>query len=144
MQMGRDAQLTIHGTVQFHRGVRVSINDGAHLEIGTKTFINECSTLTCFEHIKIGAECAISWNTNIMDANIHELVIAGCPRPKSAPISIGDRVWIGSGATILAGITIAEQSVIAAASVVTTDVPSGVVVAGNPARIIANDASWNN
>ena len=142
MQMGRNAKLSIHGTAQFHRGVRVAVNDNAHLEIGTKTFINECSTVTCFEHIKIGAECAISWNTNIMDANIHELVIAGRPRPRSAPVCIGDKVWIGSGTTILAGSTIGEQSVIAAASVVTADVPSRVLVAGNPARIIANDAHW--
>jgi acetyltransferase-like isoleucine patch superfamily enzyme len=143
LQIGRDARLTIHGTVQFHRGVRVTVGDGAHLEIGTKTFINECSTVTCFERITIGAGCAISWNTNIMDANFHEVVIAGRPRPRSAPVAIGDRVWVGSGATILAGTTIGEQSVIAAASVVSADVPGGVVVGGNPARIIADNASWN-
>jgi acetyltransferase-like isoleucine patch superfamily enzyme len=142
MQMGMNARLTIHGTAQFLRGVRVAINDNAHLEIGTRSFINECSTVTCFEHIKIGAGCAISWNTNIMDANIHQVIIAGRPRPRTAPVIIGDKVWIGSGATILAGAAIGDGSVIAAASVVTADVPSGVVVAGNPARIIANDASW--
>ena len=142
IHIGKNAHLTIQGTVQILRGVRVFVNDGAHLEIGTRTYINDCSTLTCFDHIKIGSGCSISWNTNIMDGNIHKLVIAGNPRPRSAPVSIGDRVWIGSGATVLAGATIGDQSVIAAASVVTADVPSGVVVAGNPARVIANDATW--
>jgi acetyltransferase-like isoleucine patch superfamily enzyme len=142
MQLAKDARLSIQGTVQLLKGVRVTIGYAAHLEIGSRTFINECATVTCFKHIKIGSECAISWNTNIMDANIHELVVAGTPRPRSAPVSIGNKVWVGSGATILAGTTIGDQSVIAAASVVTSDVPSGVVVGGNPARIIANDVTW--
>jgi acetyltransferase-like isoleucine patch superfamily enzyme len=142
IHVGKRARLSVEGTVQILRGTRVFVNDGAHLEIGTRTYINDCSTVTCFEHIKIGSGCSISWNTNIMDTNVHELVIAGRPRPRFAPVSIGDRVWIGSGATILAGTTIGEQSVVAAASVVTADVPSKVVVAGNPARIIAEDASW--
>ena len=142
IHLGKNARLTVQGTVQILRGVRVFVNDGAHLEIGTRTYINDCSTVTCFDHIKIGSGCSISWNTNIMDGNIHELIIAGRPRPRSAPVTIGDRVWIGSGATILAGTTIGDQSVIAAASVVTVDVPSGVVVGGNPARVIATDVTW--
>jgi acetyltransferase-like isoleucine patch superfamily enzyme len=142
IHIGKHARLSIQGTVQILRGVRVFVNDEAHLEIGTRSYINDCSTITCFEHIKIGSGCSISWNTNIMDTNIHELIVAGRPRPRTAPISIGDRVWIGSGATILAGTTIDEQAIVAAASVVTADVPSKVVVAGNPARIIAEDVSW--
>lgn len=142
IHLGKNARLTVQGTVQILRGVRVFVNDGAHLEIGTRTYINDCSTLTCFNHIKIGSGCSISWNTNIMDGNVHELIIARRPRPRSAPVTIGDRVWIGSGATILPGITIGDQSVIAAASVVTADVPSGVVVGGNPARVIASDVTW--
>ena len=142
IHIGKNAHLTVEGTVQILRGVRVFVNDGAHLEIGTRTYINDCSTVTCFDHIKIGSGCSISWNANIMDGNIHELVISGRPRPRSAPVTIGDRVWVGSGATILAGTKISDNSIIAAASVVTTDVPTGVVVAGNPARIIANDAAW--
>jgi acetyltransferase-like isoleucine patch superfamily enzyme len=142
IHIGKHARLSIQGTVQILRGVRVFVNDEAHLEIGNRSYINDCSTITCFEHIKIGSGCSISWNTNIMDTNIHELIVAGRPRPRTAPISIGDRVWIGSGATILAGTTIDEQAIVAAASVVTADVPSKVVVAGNPARIIAEDVSW--
>jgi acetyltransferase-like isoleucine patch superfamily enzyme len=142
IHLGKGARLSVDGTVQILRGVRVFVNDKALLEIGTRSYINDCSTVTCFEHIKIGSGCSISWNTNIMDTNIHELVVGGRSRPRTALVSIGDRVWIGSGATILAGTTIGEQSIVAAASVVTTDVPSKVVVAGNPARIIAEDASW--
>jgi tetrahydrodipicolinate N-acetyltransferase len=143
IQLGWNARFSVQGTVQMNRGVRVFVTDGGHLEMGSRSYINDCSTLTCFEHVKIGSGCSISWSTNILDANIHELVIAGRPRLRSAPVLIGDRVWIGTGATILPGVSIGEHAVIAAGSVVTTDVPGGVVVGGNPARILAEDVSWN-
>jgi acetyltransferase-like isoleucine patch superfamily enzyme len=53
----------------------------------------------------------------------------------SAPVIIGKDVWVGANATILPGVSIGEFSIIAAGSVVTKDVPSGVLVAGNPAII---------
>ena len=54
------------------------------------------------------------------------------------PIKIGKNVWIGADCTILPGITIGDNSIIGAGSVVTKDVPYNVVVAGNTARIIKN------
>lgn len=52
------------------------------------------------------------------------------------PIHIGKNVWIGAGATILPGVTIGENAVVGAASVVTKDVPADTIVAGNPAKFI--------
>jgi acetyltransferase-like isoleucine patch superfamily enzyme len=53
-------------------------------------------------------------------------------------IQIGNDVWIGTGATILKGVTIGDRSVVAACAVVTHPVPADVIVAGNPARIVKN------
>lgn len=50
------------------------------------------------------------------------------------PVSIGENVWIGGGAIILPGVTIADDAIVASGSVVTRDVPYGVTVMGNPAR----------
>lgn len=52
------------------------------------------------------------------------------------PVRIGRNVWIGAGATILPGVTIGDDSVIGAGSVVTRDVPSGCVAVGNPCRVM--------
>ncbi len=52
------------------------------------------------------------------------------------PVSIGSDVWIGGGAIVLPGVTIGDNTVIGAGSVVTKDIPSGVIAAGNPCRII--------
>ncbi len=60
------------------------------------------------------------------------------PRPKltTAPVIIADNVWIGMNATILKGVTIGENSVVAAGSVVTKSVAANTVVAGNPAIVV--------
>lgn len=52
------------------------------------------------------------------------------------PVKLGDNVWIGGGASILPGVTIGDNCVIGAGSVVTKDVESNTIVAGNPARFI--------
>ncbi|WP_372460252.1 MULTISPECIES: DapH/DapD/GlmU-related protein [Microbacterium] len=53
-----------------------------------------------------------------------------------APVAIGRNVWIGANATILAGVTIGDDAVVAAASVVTKDVPAQAIVVGSPARVV--------
>lgn len=52
------------------------------------------------------------------------------------PVKIGKRCWIGAGAIILPGVTVGDDTVIGAGSVVTKDIPSGVVAVGNPCRVI--------
>jgi acetyltransferase-like isoleucine patch superfamily enzyme len=141
LSIRRNARLSIHGDVSINRGTRVLIDQGAHLEIGHQSYINYNSAVTCFEHITIGSNCAISWNTNIFDGNAHELIVAGVPRPRTRPVHIGNNVWVGTGAIVL-GVNIGNGAVVAAGSVVTADVPGEVVVAGNPARIVKQNISW--
>jgi acetyltransferase-like isoleucine patch superfamily enzyme len=141
LRMARNSRLTIHGNVDIMRGVRIIVGDGAHLEIGDQTYINYDSAVTCWDHITIGSNCAISWNANLFDGNGHELIVDGVPRPLTSPLRIGDRVWVGTGAVVM-GCTIGAGSVVAAGSVVTTDVPAKVIVAGNPARVVRQDVSW--
>lgn len=53
-----------------------------------------------------------------------------------SPVTIGDNVWVGSGAIVCPGVSVGADSVIGAGSVVTRDIPAGVVAAGNPCRVI--------
>ena len=55
---------------------------------------------------------------------------------RSKPVTIGDNVWIGAGVTILPGVTIGERAVIGAGSVVTHDIPAGVLAFGNPCKVV--------
>ncbi|WP_425432005.1 DapH/DapD/GlmU-related protein [Geodermatophilus ruber] len=58
------------------------------------------------------------------------------PEDLSRPVTIGDDCWIGYGAVILSGVTIGRSTIVAAGSVVTSDVPENAVVAGTPARVV--------
>ncbi|MEG2632990.1 MAG: DapH/DapD/GlmU-related protein, partial [Oscillospiraceae bacterium] len=57
-------------------------------------------------------------------------------KTKTAPVHIGNNVWIGGGAIILPGVTIGDNAVIGAGSVVTKDIPSNTVAVGNPCRVL--------
>jgi acetyltransferase-like isoleucine patch superfamily enzyme len=61
---------------------------------------------------------------------------------RSAPIRIGDHVWIGLRATILKGVTIGDGAVVAAGALVIHDVPPGALVGGVPARVIRENVTW--
>ena len=143
LELDRNARLTVpgQGRVSVNCGTRISVVENAHLEIGPGTAIGHDSFITCFNHIVIGSGCLFSWNVNVFDGNVHALMISGVEQPRVKTVSIGHQVWIGTGAVVMSA-TIGDGSVVGAGSVVTSDVPDGVVVAGNPARVVKKDASW--
>jgi carbonic anhydrase/acetyltransferase-like protein (isoleucine patch superfamily) len=113
------------------------------LEIGDRTGIGHGCTFTVARRITIGRYCRIAGGVHMFDSSGHpadpEARRAGSP-PSPAdvqPITIGDNVWIGRNALVFPGVTVGENSIVAAGAVVTSDVPPGSVVAGNPARRIA-------
>lgn len=83
--------------------------------------------------ITIDDDAMIAANVQLISNNhdLHDRVVLICK-----PVHICRKAWIGAGATILPGVTIGENAVVAAAAVVTKDVPANAIVAGNPAKII--------
>jgi hypothetical protein len=98
------------------------------------------TTLVAAERIEIGSRVAVGANVTITDTDFHPLdpierqrdFLAG----KHAPVIIEDDVFIGMHSLILKGVTIGRGSIVGAGSVVTGDVASGIIVAGNPAQFI--------
>jgi acetyltransferase-like isoleucine patch superfamily enzyme len=138
--------------VSCYAGCSFSVGDNGHCSIGDFTLLNG-ALIMAEEKIDIGSHCLISWNVGIADSDFHPLEPAQRlidaqalapyfknrpPRPKlrTAPVKIGDNVWIGMNAIILKGVTIGENSVVAAGSVVTKSVEPNTVVAGNPAQVV--------
>lgn len=110
---------------------------GVNISLGARFFANfDCVMLDCAP-IVIGDDVLIAPKVGLYTANhaldARERAEGAC---WAEPIAIGDRVWIGGGVTVLPGVVIGDEAVIGAGSVVTRDVPSGAVVAGNPARVI--------
>ena len=108
---------------------------GKNITVGERVFINEGC---CFQDqggIEIGDDCLIGQQVVIATLN-HDLDPKHRKDMLPRPVRIGKNVWVGAHATILAGVTIGDNAVIAAGAVVTKDVPPNVVVAGVPAKII--------
>ena len=94
---------------------------GAHVHLGSNVYANFNLTLVDDGHIYIGDKTMIDPNVTIQfNVDVH----------------VGRNVWIGAGAVILPGITIGDNSVIGAGSIVTKDIPANVVAVGNPCRVL--------
>ncbi|MFC4429398.1 DapH/DapD/GlmU-related protein [Citricoccus alkalitolerans] len=108
---------------------------GKNTVLGERVFLNSGCAFQDQGGITIGDGCQIGHNTVIATLN-HALDPAHRLDMHPAPVVIGTNVWIGSNATILPGVTIGDNAVVAAAAVVTKDVPAGSVVVGSPARAV--------
>lgn len=111
------------------------INYGKHTKIGKNVFINfdcvflDLGGITIDDNVLIAPKVSLLTESHPLNPNERQSLI-----PK--PIHIKQNAWIGANATILQGVTIGENSVVAAGSVVSTDVPDNVVVGGIPAKFI--------
>ena len=109
---------------------------GDEIRVGRNVFVNQNCTFYDLGGLEIGDDVMIGPNVS--------LITAGHPVEPSQrrnatigkPIVIEKNVWIAAGATVIGGVTVGENSVVAAGSVVTRDVPPNTLVAGNPASVI--------
>src|SRR5690242_1133893 len=114
----------------------VYCDQGVNIRLGRKVFINQGCTLNDIGGITIGDEVFIGPRVSLITSG-HPVDPALRRRQIfAAPIVIERGVWICAGATLLHGVTVGEDSVVAAGAVVTRDVPAGVVVGGVPARVL--------
>lgn len=126
----------------------VFIDYGSNIEIGDRTFINMNCTFLDGNKISIGNGVAIGPGTQLLtvghpikfeermldwpqDADIPFRAVS-----IAKPITIEDECWLGAGVIVLPGVTIGKGSMIGAGSVVTKDIPPGVVAVGNPCRVM--------
>lgn len=112
---------------------------GYNIEIGENFYSNhnlvilDPAKVTFGDNVFIGPNCGFYTARHPVDSKERITFIED-----SKPISVGDNVWFGGNVTVLAGVTIGSNTVIGAGSVVTKDIPSNVVAAGNPCQVIRN------
>jgi acetyltransferase-like isoleucine patch superfamily enzyme len=110
-------------------------NFGKFIHIGKNVFINHACSFLDMGGITIEDHVLIGPKANLITEN-HPLAPADRRALITKPILVKRNAWIGAAATILPGVTIGENAVVAAGAVVTTDVPANTIVAGVPARVI--------
>ena len=119
---------------------------GAHVHLGTDTFVNVNCVFLDSAEIRVGANVLLGPGVQLLTvshplrADDRILSSGGDPgrapyRTFARPITIGDRAWIGAGSIILPGVTIGAGAMIGAGSVVTDDVPPNTLAFGNPCRV---------
>ena len=109
------------------------------INIGNNVMINNSFSIVSEKRITIHDDVLIGYNCNISDSNFHNLDVPSRLEtdPNPEEVIINKNVFIGNSVTILKGVIIGENSVIAAGSIVTKSVPKNVVVGGVPAKIIS-------
>lgn len=113
---------------------------GAVIEIGDDTRIHG-SCFHAYQRISVGKRCLIAANCQIIDCNGHDTSMEN-PAARvhtfgtARPVVIEDDVWVGMNSIVLPGTHIGAGSIVAAGSVVSSNVPSMSIVAGNPAKVI--------
>jgi len=109
---------------------------GSNIRLGERVFFNfDCIVLDVCE-VRIGERTLLGPRVQILTPMLSLNAAERRGREFGKPVRIGADVWIGGGALILAGVEIGARSVIGAGSVVSRDVPGGVLAAGNPCRVI--------
>ena len=131
------SRLEVNGIFVLHRGVEIRVSRGGELTLGSG-YLADDVRIDCHQSVTIGERVAIAARTVITDTDHHDLTGS---RGRTAPIVIGNDVWIGMGAVILKGVSIGDGAVVAAGSIVVRDVPPGTLVAGTPAREIRS-VTW--
>lgn len=127
------------GSVGENVGIRPPFHCdyGSRISIGARTFVNFGAVFLDAAPITVGADVQIGPNVQLLTPE-HELDNerrrAGWERAR--PVTIGDNVWLGGGVIVCPGVTIGPDTVVGAGSVVTRDLPAGVLAVGSPARVI--------
>ena len=124
----------------IHPTVLAAVLPGAHLKIGNNVSISG-AILYCTQEIVVEDNVGFGVGAKVYDTDFHAVNVlkrreGKIEDVKRAPVRICQDVWIGSNATILKGVVIGAGSVIGANAVVTKNVPSNVVVAGVPAKVV--------
>ena len=155
-RVGRDARINRRphivnrGSIEIGDGVRINSTwapvalvtgpDGS-LRIGDGVFLNYGTLVSAFANVSIGNRVMVGNYGIIGDTELPGLPVtaqAGCA---AEPIEIGDGAWLAARVTVLPGARIGAGSIVGAGSVVTGDIPPGVVVGGNPARVLRSVTS---
>lgn len=110
-------------------GNNITIGDNVFMNFGCIIF--DMGEVTIGSHVMFGPRVGIYTTNHAFDPEerIANVVV-------SKPVKIGDRVWVAADVKILQGVTVGDDSIIGAGSVVTHDIPAGVIAAGNPCRVI--------
>lgn len=137
-----NGSLTIEGGhISIYYGSDILVFKGANLTFKGRVLLNQRVQIICMDNITIGDDVMIARDVVIRDNDGgHKILTEGYKR--TAPVTIGNHVWIGQGAMIMKGVTIGDGAIISAGAWVVTNVKPNALVMGDPARTFQKNVEW--
>ena len=137
------------GNACIGRGTNISVGKNATMTVGDNLTVSGNTEFYCHHRISIGDSCTLSWGILMMDTDFHAIKDNTSQKTINAPrpIHIGNHVWIGSRVTVLKGVRMASNTIIAAASVITKSFDEEYCViggSGKDASILRHNVQWEN
>lgn len=142
---GDNNRLIIRDTARLLGGCSIFLDGDATLQIGKNAGIRKVDFLAKDAMIDIGELCMFSNNIIVRTHDSHKVLDNESGAMVNSPknVVLGKHVWIGQNVTILKGVEIGDDSVLAFGSVITKSCPSNCIMAGNPAKIVKQGITWD-
>lgn len=137
------------GTIQFNGkaniGIGTAISNNGLLDIGNNLIITASCIINCFSNIKLGNDCLISWNTQIIDSDVHKIYKLNSNEQLNPDkeIVIGNHCWICNGVSVNKGSIIPSNCIIASNSIINKELFEENCIIGNLGKIIKRNIKWS-
>ena len=139
-----EGHIHFQGKTKIGKASKIEVGKNATLTFGENFLSSAKATIICHKKVTIGKDCIFAWDSLVMDTDYHDILDRTHKRiNEDAPISIADKVWLGTRTTILKGATIPKETVVAAGSIVAKNyTQENTILAGNPAKVVKEAIYW--
>lgn len=132
-------EVVFDGDAAFAQGSKISVGANGKLSVGAGFRNMAKGEFVCHERMYLGAGSLVSWDTLFMDTDFHQ--VDG--KPASAPVTVGDNVWVGCRCMVLKGAEIPDGSVVAAGATITKKLEPERSLFGGVNKVIRTGVEWN-
>ncbi len=142
-----NGEVVFKGKASIGSGCKISVSEEAKLILGSNFRISAHSCLDCNKFIEFGDSCLLSWDVLVMDSDYHKILKDDKVINPAKEIVIGNHVWIGNNVTILKGVRIPDNVIVACKSLITKKIstPDSVVSGnGSDITVIKEGINWEN
>lgn len=142
LRLGPRATLRTKGWVILEEGAQVVVGADAEMEFGGRNHLSTNAQILCRKKIVLDRDAGMASSALLMDSDHHPITSGDVERSDTAPIHLGENVWVAIRATVLKGVDVGDGAIVGAGAIVTKDVPPETLVAGVPARVIREGVQW--
>lgn len=144
----KKGSIIFHGSCYVAAGAIISVGENGTIEFGHNFTANANLLISCGYKIVFGRNCLLGWNNTIIDDDGHKIYTSDNDDSainKAKEITIGQNVWIAANATILKGVKVSDNSIIAINACVSRKFnKTNVIIGGNPGHILKENIKWEN